>query len=257
MDWVVQKGAGIRVEWGPTGARTLGPHSAVLVVVDVLSFTTTVSVAVDAGTAVLPYPWRDAGAEEFAARHDAVSAVGRRATSPERPWSLSPSALRRAPAPRRLVLPSPNGSAIAAAVSGVPVTAACLRNATAVAVWMVHQGWGTADRPISIIPAGEQWPGEDAVRPAIEDWIGAGMVVSALVEAGAGPLSSEASVAKTLHDGITGLPGLVSESASGRQLTDMGFADDVAVATEVDTSTAVPVLVQGMFVDGVASSRVV
>ncbi|WP_330230349.1 class I SAM-dependent methyltransferase [Nocardia sp. NBC_00508] len=67
MDWVVQSGSGIRVEWGQAGARALGPHSAALVVVDVLSFTTAVSVAVGAGTAVLPYPWRDGGAEEFAA----------------------------------------------------------------------------------------------------------------------------------------------------------------------------------------------
>ncbi|WP_174550514.1 hypothetical protein [Nocardia shimofusensis] len=107
MEWVVQARAGIRVEWGPAGARALGPHSAVLVVVDVLSFTTAVSVAVDAGTAVLPYPWRDGGAEEYAVRHDAALAVGRRAISPEQPWSLSPTALRQAPAPQRLVLPSP------------------------------------------------------------------------------------------------------------------------------------------------------
>jgi hypothetical protein len=40
------------------------------------------------------------------------------------------TALRGAPAPRRLVLPSPNGSAIVAAVSGLPVFAACLRNSS-------------------------------------------------------------------------------------------------------------------------------
>ncbi len=137
------------------------------------------------------------------------------------------------------------------------MTAACLRNATAVAAWMVQQGWGTAERPISIIPAGEQWPGQDAVRPAIEDWIGAGMVVSALAEAGAGPLSSEAAAAKTLYDGLTDVPGFVSECASGRELADMGFGNDVAVATELDTSAAVPLLVQGMFVDGVAFRRAV
>ncbi|MGW0005436.1 2-phosphosulfolactate phosphatase [Nocardia grenadensis] len=256
VDWVVQSGVGIRVEWGQAGARALGPHSAALVVVDVLSFTTTVSVAVEAGIAVLPCPWRDGGAEEFAARHDAALAVGRRVTSPERPWSLSPAALRVAPVPRRLVLPSPNGSAIAAAVSGVPVVAACLRNPSAVAAWLTRQGWGTTDRPISVIAAGEQWPGRDAVRPAIEDWIGAGAVASALAEWGAGPLSAEAWAAKALYEGITDVPGLISECASGRQLADMGFGDDVAVATEMDTTTTVPVLANGMFVDGGASPRV-
>ncbi|MFI1460025.1 2-phosphosulfolactate phosphatase [Nocardia carnea] len=248
MDWIVQSGAGIRVEWGQAGARALGPHSAALVIVDVLSFTTTVSVAVDAGTAVLPYPWRDDGAEEFAARNDAALAVGRRAISPQRPWSLSPTALRNAPAPHRLVLPSPNGSAIAAAVSGTPIVAACLRNSTAVAAWLARQGWGTADQPIAIIPAGEQWPGQDTVRPAIEDWIGAGAVVSALARTGAGPLSAEAVAARTLYEGIREVPRLISECASARQLVDMGFGNDVAVATEMDATTTVPVLVDGEFV---------
>ncbi|MFI9535974.1 hypothetical protein ACIG56_22320 [Nocardia fusca] len=36
----------------------------------------------------------------------------------------------------------------------------------------------------------------------------------------------------------------------------MGFGDDVAVATEMDTTTAVPVLADGMFVDGISSPRV-
>ncbi|NKY32552.1 hypothetical protein HGA13_05595 [Nocardia speluncae] len=247
-DWAVQCGSGIRVEWGRAGARALGPHSAALVIVDILSFTTTVSVAVDAGTAVLPYPWRDDGAKEFAARHDAALAVGRRVISPQRPWSLSPTALRSAPAPHRLVLPSPNGSAIAAAVSGVPVVAACLRNPTAVAAWLTRQGWGTADRPIAIIPAGEQWPGQGAVRPAIEDWIGAGAIVSALAHEGAGPLSAEAVAARTLYEAIADVPGLISECASARQLVYMGFGNDVAVATEMDATTRVPVLVDGKFV---------
>ena len=73
---------------------------------------------------------------ELAEREGAVLAAGRRAASAGHPWSLSPAALRAAPAPERLVLPSPNGSAIAAAAPpGVTVVAACLRNATAVGRW--------------------------------------------------------------------------------------------------------------------------
>src|SRR6185312_14290136 len=49
--------------------------------------------------------------------HQAELAVGRRAVSAARPWSLSPAALRRAPFVPRLVLPSPNGSAICAAAA--------------------------------------------------------------------------------------------------------------------------------------------
>lgn len=130
VDWARQADFGVRFEWGPTGAATLAPDSAYLVIVDVLSFTTSVTVAVQAGTRVFPYAWRDGTAAEFAARHDAVLAVGRRAVTTESPWSLSPAALRVAPFTPRLVLPSPNGSAIAAAAQGVPVIAGSLRSAT-------------------------------------------------------------------------------------------------------------------------------
>ncbi|MFI9407778.1 2-phosphosulfolactate phosphatase [Nocardia sp. NPDC052316] len=251
-EWSKQLSWGVRTEWGLAGARALGPESAALVVVDVLSFTTSVSVAVEAGTRVFPYPWRDETAAAFAASRDARLAVGRTAVSAQQPWSLSPAALRRAPAPARLVLPSPNGSAISASVGGVPVIAACLRNASSVARWMVEQGWGTTERPIAVIAAGEHWPGQDVLRPAIEDWFGAAAVISALAARGAGPLSPEAAAAKSCFDATGDVPQLVAECASGRELAAIGFADDVAVATEIDVSTTVPVLVDGSFVDASA-----
>ncbi|MGK8522586.1 2-phosphosulfolactate phosphatase [Nocardia asteroides] len=249
QEWVRQRPWGVRVEWGAAGAMALGPGSACVVVVDVLSFTTSVSVAVEAGTRVLPYPWRDDGAAEFAVRRDAALAVGRRAVSEREPWSLSPATLRRAPVAARLVLPSPNGSAISAAVSGVPVIAACLRNASAVARWITGRGWGTERHPVAVIAAGEQWPGSDALRPAVEDWLGAGAVAAALARDGAGPLSPEAHAAAAAHDGISGIAALIRDCASGRELARGGFADDVAVATELDASQAVPVLIEGAFTD--------
>ncbi|MGK8503290.1 2-phosphosulfolactate phosphatase [Nocardia asiatica] len=248
-EWARQRPWGVGLEWGWAGAMALGPGSACVVVVDVLSFTTAVSVAVEAGTRVLPYPWRDGGAAEFAARHDARLAVGRRAVSLRQPWSLSPAALRAAPVAERLVLPSPNGSAISAAVSGVPIVAACLRNASAVARWIVRQGWGSAQRPVAVIAAGEQWPGRDILRPAVEDWLGAGAVAGALARIGAGPLSPEAHAAAVAHDGVADLAALIRDCASGRELSGGGFAQDVAVATELDSSEVVPVLIDAAFAD--------
>ena len=57
----------IRMEWGPRGARELVDEGiAVAVVVDVLSFTTSVTVAVARGTAVLPLAWGAVDAAERA-----------------------------------------------------------------------------------------------------------------------------------------------------------------------------------------------
>jgi len=95
------------------------------VVVDVLTFSTAVSVAVGRGIAVLPYDLAEPGAEQFAASRGAQLAVRSRDVSASQPWSLSPRSLMAGPFTPRLVLPSPNGSAIAAAARGV-VVAACL-----------------------------------------------------------------------------------------------------------------------------------
>ncbi|MEV6390925.1 2-phosphosulfolactate phosphatase [Nocardia xishanensis] len=245
--WFGQQYFGVRCEWGEAGAVALAPTSACVVVVDVLSFTTSVSVAVDAGTLVYPFPWRDDRAAAFAEERNAVRAVGRRAVTTDRPWSLSPAALRRAPVAPRLVLPSPNGSAISAAVTGIPVLAGSLRNATAVARWIRRQGWGTTDRPVAVIAAGERWPGRDALRPSIEDLLGAGAIIAALAAAGAGPLSPESTIARTAFETTGDLAATLAECSSGRELRTGGFADDVAVAGELDASTAVPLRIDGAF----------
>jgi hypothetical protein len=39
--------AALRLEWGPTGGAAISPGCGIAVVVDVLSFTTTLTVAVD------------------------------------------------------------------------------------------------------------------------------------------------------------------------------------------------------------------
>ncbi|MFR9752507.1 2-phosphosulfolactate phosphatase [Nocardia sp. 004] len=143
------------------------------------------------------------------------------------------------------MLPSPNGSAISAAVIGTPVIAACLRNASAVARWIAGQGRGIAERPLAVIAAGEYWPGHNTLRPALEDWLGAAAVVSESVRNGAGPLSPEAAAARACYAGIADVAALIADCASGRELIGMRFADDVAIATEIDSSGAVPVLADG------------
>lgn len=246
--WWLQSGHGVRLEWGPEGARRLGPEVAGLVVVDVLSFTTSVSVAVEAGTRVHPYAWRDTSAREYADHVGARLAVGRREVTAAQPWSLSPAALRRAPRTERLVLPSPNGSAIAAAAGeGATVVAGCLRNAAAAGAWLARHGYGTPERPVAVVPAGERWP-DGSLRPALEDLLGAGAVVAALcARTPRATPSPEAGAAAALWAATPDPAATVAACASGRELAGGGFAEDVAVATEIDASDAVPVLSDGAF----------
>lgn len=239
---------GVRFDWARTGAEALVAGAGIAVVVDVLSFTTTVSVALDAGARVLPYAWRDDSAAEFARQHGAVLAVGRsRAGSGQ--VTLSPAGMRaHAPAGGAVVLPSPNGSAIARALAGgtAPCVAACLRNAGAVAGWIAERH---PDASVLVVAAGERWP-DGTLRPAVEDLWGAGAVISALHALGRQDLSPEADAARAAYDAVRhDLTAQLHACASGRELDAIGFGDDVDVAAELDTSTVVPVLRDDAFVD--------
>src|SRR4051794_16254502 len=67
----------VRFEWGPTGAAAVAEGVDLAVVVDVLSFTTTLTVAVERGITVLPYRWKDDRAAAYAVEQRATLAVGR------------------------------------------------------------------------------------------------------------------------------------------------------------------------------------
>ncbi len=239
-----QADSNVRYEWGSVGAKRIASAGGALVIVDVLSFTTAVSVAVERGAAVIPAPWRDGRAEELADESRAYLAVGRSEVTAESPWSLSPASLRDGQLPQRLVLPSPNGSAIAAASSGV-VVAACLRNARAVGAWLAD--WRSQnDLPVAVVAAGERWP-DGTLRPALEDLLGSGAVIAALSGSSGLRLSSEASAARTTYTATASIPDAVRGSASGKELLEQDFGMDVDIALELDASDVVPVLTDGAF----------
>lgn len=243
MTFTNQSSFAVTCEWGSHAVDALAAPD-VLVVVDVLSFTTAVDVAVARGVTVLPYEFRDDSAEAYAAANDAELAASSRWEKQR--YSLAPSSLTSAPSGLRLVLPSPNGSRIAfgARDRGFTVVAGCLRNARAVAAWVSGPG-----RRIAVVCAGERWP-DGSLRPAIEDLIGAGAIIDHL----SGDRSPEAHVAvAAFRDASGALLERVRASASGRQLEDRGFAQDVALASDLDDSTCVPVLVGNGFVDAASS----
>jgi 2-phosphosulfolactate phosphatase len=250
----VQSRSRIRLEWGPAGAQLLGPAVTVSVVVDVLSFTTTLSVAVDRGITVHPYPWDDDSAERFAAAVGATLAVSRKDAGPAQ-VSLAPTSVRSATRLDRLVLPSPNGSTISAALAaaGCVVLGASLRNRLAVAHAVADVLSAEPASSVAVVPAGERWP-DGSLRPAVEDFWGAGGVVAALEDLGHASVSEEARAAATAYRLVEGRVGeALASCSSGRELIDGGYAGDVTIAAELDSSRSVPRLVDGAFVDGRAT----
>src|SRR5688572_1559762 len=231
-----QETAACRCEWGVIGHDALAP-AVVVIVVDVLSFSTCVDIAVGCGAAIFPYPWRDSSAEEFAAVRQAHLA-GHRGESR---YSLSPASFIDAPAGLRCVLPSPNGATLAlrAAATGAAVLAGCLRNAGAVA--KAAQRLGTN---FNVCPAGERWP-DGSLRPSVEDWLAAGAILRLLP----GTKSPEAVAAiAAFESGQHTLRELLNASGSGRELIERGFAIDVDLAAQFDISEHAPRLERDAFI---------
>jgi len=231
-----QDGYDLRLEWGPDGVAALGPSSAVIVLIDVLRFTTAVDAAVSGGVAVYPArPTDDAAA--LAAVVGAVAGGGTLGPS------LSPLSFGGLPEGTSVVLPSPNGATCSAlaADTGAKVAAGCLRNAEVLGAWLNRQR-----PPVTVIACGERWPG-GSLRPCLEDLLGAGAVLAGC----RGTRSPEAEAAAAAWaDALRRGPGeLMARCASGRELSAKGRGDDVAYASSIGASRAVPVLVDGRFVD--------
>ena len=230
-----QHGFSIRCEWGEQGIVRLAPVSDVVIVVDVLSFSTCVSAACTRGATVFPYRWKDDSALAFA-RSQGAALAGPRETGG---FSLSPVSLAALAPGTRLVLPSPNGATLALAAGKVPTLAGCLRNAAAVAQAAVRLG-----RTFAVIPAGERWPSDGSLRPAAEDLIGAG----AIIRHRPGTLSPEAGLAlAAFHASQADLNAVLRDCVSGQELVDRGFDEDIGFSARLDVDDGAPLLRDGAF----------
>jgi 2-phosphosulfolactate phosphatase len=225
----------IRLEWGEQGVNLLAPISDVVIIVDVLSFSTSVEIVTSRKAIVYPYRWRDESAAEFARSIGAELAQKRRDVG----LSLSPQSLLNIPAGTKLVLPSPNGATLTLATGSIPTLAGCLRNARAVAE--AAKKFGSR---IAIIPAGERWP-DGSLRPSYEDLIGAGAIANYLL----GNLSPEAYAAKSAFLATENiLAELLQHCGSGKELVERGYKEDVSLAARLNVSACVPTLQEGAYV---------
>jgi 2-phosphosulfolactate phosphatase len=228
--WHSQSSFEIKCEWGPQGVAELHDVTDVFIIVDVLSFSTCVDIALGRGAEILPYHWRDASAESYAKAHGARLALKRSNTEP----SLSPRSLGSLNRGDRLVLPSPNGAALSMLTGQIPTFAGCLRNRKAVAAAAAQAG-----RRITVIPAGERWEQDQTLRPAFEDLVGAGAIIELLP----GSASPEAAAARSVFTSLREadlLGQALWNCASAVELRERGFENDVEMAQRLDVSSMAP-----------------
>jgi 2-phosphosulfolactate phosphatase len=235
----------VRFDWGRDGAATISPGAGVIVLIDAISFTTTVEIATSHGLEIVPFSG-DGDIREVAATLGAEIAGPRGGSG----VTLSPSSITAetvaaiAPA-TKVVMPSLNGSRVSASVAslGVPVIAASLRNRSAVAKWILDYQIRLGSRAMVAVVAAGELRADGSTRFAVEDFLVAGSVIDALAEVGIDFCSPEAAVACAAYTSLSRAVGhLLSASASGQELIAAGQAEDVALAAELDVSSTVPVL---------------
>jgi 2-phosphosulfolactate phosphatase len=224
----------IRCEWGIQGVRLLAPISDVIIIVDVLSFSTSVEIATSKGARIYPYRWKDLSAYQFARSVDAEVADQTNRNG----YHLSPASLLSLPAGARLVLPSPNGSTLSLATNSTPTIAGGLRNARAVA-----ESAGRKGKNIAVIPAGERWE-DGTLRPCFEDLLGAGAIIHYL----RGTLSPESEAAVAVYkNSCSDIVDRISGCGSGKEKIARGEEADIVLASELNISTCVPILAEGAY----------
>ncbi len=249
-EFATQHGFTYRFDWAEAGLHALAPSVSVIIIVDVLRFTSAVCTAVESGATVFPYPWADDDAQRYADERGAFLA-GRREDGP---LSLSPTDLLSIERGARLVLPSPNGSALSFAAKNHGtgyVLAGCLRNASATAA-AARQLAGDLGA-IAVIAAGERWNSSTGpIRHAAEDLLGAGAVLAALDPAAAVSAprcSPEAAAARAAFNAARPrLRETIADTASARELIGRGWSDDVDMSSALDVTQVVAVLDGDAFV---------
>ncbi|WP_215844922.1 2-phosphosulfolactate phosphatase [Candidatus Pantoea bituminis] len=228
MEWFSQDGFEVRLEWGQAAVDYLAEKADCAVIVDVMSFSTCVSLAVEKGARIYPYPWKDESANEYGMKIGAKVASPKRRFSGEG-YSLSPVSVQNISDGERLVLPSPNGSTLSfrARDTGIAVFSGCLRNMSATA-----NACGIFKR-ILIIPCGERWP-DGSIRPCVEDYVAAGGIIDVMGRGNCSPEAQAAVAAWQFYQQQNLLP--LYKCSSACELQQRGFSKDVELCLETDAA---------------------
>jgi len=239
-----QPGYRCRLEWGWRGARVAAERGDVLVIVDVLSFSSAVATAVQKGAVIYPCAWEDDPAA-LALCVGAEAAVGRPDVPARGRFSLSPPTFDAARPGERIVLASPNGGTCSRYGRSVPyLFVGALVNAQAVAGALATVLDASPDQAVTILACGERWqePSEDGeLRFAVEDYLGAGAILAHLpphLSRSPEARAAEAAFRDTRPD----LAAVLADCGSGRELIAKGYGQDVTHAARLNVYAAVPVL---------------
>lgn len=243
-----QEPSHVKVEWGRRGAREAAERGDIVIVVDVLSFSSTVVTALHAGCEIFPYPPHLDG-NAYAAKIGGEYILGRSEAAKFGKATLSPASFNSSHKGKKFVLTSLNGAFCTWIADKVPalLTGSLLNASTAARA--ANQISNQLKANITVVPCGEQWndpaKNEDTLRPSIEDYLGAGAILSLL----GGEKSPEAEVCiGAFLSAKYKISRLIWDCASGRELRAKGFEADVTHCARLDAYSTVPLLFKNKFI---------
>ena len=220
------------VYWGAEWQNWEANPPDIAVVVDVLTFSTVIDVALAARLKCFVPP-----VDASSSVYPGALWTGRREAGG---ISLSPDSMSGLPTGCEVAFQSPNGGACVRSMLGQVLTVAigCMRNAGAMADWI-----GTRERArVALVACGERWPNR-SMRPALEDWLGVGAIAVCL------PLSSlsvNACAARVAYlDAENRLDEVLYETRSGQELLERGYPADIKWTQAIDALRAVPIVTRG------------
>jgi 2-phosphosulfolactate phosphatase len=228
-----------KLDFGQWGTAQALERNDIVVIVDTLSFSTTVVTAVSHGGLIYPCSITE-NSVMLAQRLGAEVAVRRNEVPHKGRFSLSPLTYLEMTAGTKIVIPSPNGGTC----SSFAQTAPCLFigsfvNAKAIAN-AISQILKATDLCVTIICCGER---ESALsdygetRMAIEDYLGAGAIFSYLEY----EKSPEAYVCEGAFLHVhKQLETILLDCGTGRKLCELGFAADIQHASQLNLYNSVP-----------------
>lgn len=229
MRWFEQAQFEVRLEWGSAAINAMAGSVDCVIIIDVMSFSSCVSLAVEKGARIYPYPWKTDSAHAYARLRAAqVASVRSRFTGEG--YSLSPTSIQHINKGDALVLPSPNGSALSfqARDTNATVFSGCFRNLSATA--SLCRGFNR----ILLVPCGERWP-DGSLRPCLEDYVAAGGIIAATGRKDCSP-EAQAAVAAWQACQQRELEPL-HRCASALELQQRGFSRDVELCLMTDAAS--------------------
>jgi 2-phosphosulfolactate phosphatase len=233
------------VDFGGGGRERRAASGRAAVVIDILRASTTITVALHHGSAGV-VPVRTVGHARAAARAlgDGVLLGGERRAARVTGFDLgnSPGEYTRERVQGRVVvLTTTNGTrALHNARPASAVIACAFVNVSAAARWVARCGLD-----VIVMCAGRKG------GFAIEDAVGAGMLVDRLLSGTGGPaaVSDAAGAARLLYAAHRGdLLAMLHGSEWGRDIARQGFGDDLELCARVDLTDVVPVMRDGRLV---------